>query len=202
MPKVRRTRTTFHYTPQTVSQEKEIERVIPGSARNINAHSLLASYSKEHKDKRVEEKRVEEKVIDKERSIPKKEKRKERHEKWLEKLGSIYRPKKKKKKQVESSGILADFSSLREILETLPDIASDPNHIPQRQLKPLPKGLNSKKVVGKKARKNAEIAEMKRFHKIMHHPIFKADPMSTIESHVKNSLGPKEDYKTQMSNES
>ncbi|CAG8573832.1 11436_t:CDS:2, partial [Ambispora leptoticha] len=208
-PKVRRQRTTQHYIASQksslVTSKASIERVVPGSAIAVNAKTLLSSYSKEFAEVNslAKSNKSDNTSVDRPDSdlphnqIPKKKKLRDRHVKWLQKLDASYsgyskhNNKKKRnsknqtKQKVNIEDPTFDLSSLKQTLETLPDIKSDADKfVPGRNRAPLPKGLNGKKVVGKKARKNVALAEMQLFQKITQNPVFIADPLSTIQAHI------------------
>ncbi|CAG8496749.1 880_t:CDS:2 [Paraglomus occultum] len=90
----------------------------------------------------------------------KKAKLKERHEKWIE----------------------IDLSSFNEILSNVPDNtnADAKSKDVEASKSPNPKG--------NKAGKRAAVAEMQRFREVLRHPAFKADALSTIQTHMKNTL--------------
>ncbi|CAG8436834.1 6899_t:CDS:2, partial [Ambispora gerdemannii] len=219
-PKARRQRTTQHYiAPQKSPLIAEaitakttqllVERVVPGSAINVNAKTLLSSYSNEFAElkqaaglaKFNKSNNISVNQLDPvhrghfHHPISKKEKLRDRHVKWLQKLDATYsdhsnyrnskdnKKKRNLKNQTnqkdnnnEDPTTTLDLSSLKQILETLPDMKSDADKfVPGRNRAPLPKGLNGKKVV------------------VIQNPVFMADPLSTIQAHIHNTLGLSDD---------
>ncbi|CAG8766194.1 7173_t:CDS:2, partial [Cetraspora pellucida] len=74
---------------------------------------------------------------------------------------------------------------------SLPAIDNDPNFQPQPQTrklhqKPPTIGLNIAKP--QVARKKIIKEEIQRFHKVIQHSAFKADPLSAVRQHVENTV--------------
>ncbi|CAG8759031.1 8162_t:CDS:2, partial [Dentiscutata erythropus] len=81
--------------------------------------------------------------------------------------------------------------------QSLPIIDADPNFQAQSQtrksqLKPHQIGLNVKPVKSQTTRKRIMQEEIQRFHKVMQHSAFKADPLLTVKQHVENTVEKKE----------
>ncbi|KAI9090045.1 ribosome biogenesis protein SLX9-domain-containing protein [Phlyctochytrium arcticum] len=108
--------------------------------------------------------------------LKKKEKRQLRHDRWMQKLETMYTPKcgKSKKKNV---GAL----SLDSIFETLPSPETEkktktPIHFDQRP-----------KAISQSARRKAGVQEILRLQKVITHPTFRSNPLGTIRQHLENS---------------
>ncbi|CAI2164834.1 18956_t:CDS:2 [Funneliformis geosporum] len=182
MPKVK-TRKSLHYVSNVsnrkfaVSAEK-VENVVVGSALNEESNSN-------------------------EKSLPeiphtKKERAKERHNKWIEKFDPTKKStrKSKKKKKSRQMDICEEQTTLNisELKEFLPDINKEFGSINQNTLKKSNShiGLNMKPVKSKSTRKNIAKSEIQRFHQVLQHSAFKADPLSTIKQHVENTIEKKQ----------
>jgi len=147
----------------------------------------------------VEKSNVEEKLLP-EISHTKKEKAKERHEKWVKKFEPTTQKSKKKKKKSRQMDICEEETTLNisELKEYLPDINKafeSTNQKTQKKSQPSQNsnlGLNVKSVKSKSARKNIAMSEIQRFHKVLNHSAFKADPLSTIKQHVENTIEKKQ----------
>ncbi|RGB40884.1 ribosome biogenesis protein SLX9-domain-containing protein [Rhizophagus diaphanus] len=192
MPKVRKTRKSLHYNVPNrkfaVSDDK-VEKVVIGSTLN------------------EEEPNADEKLLPK-ISNTKKEKARERHEKWIKKFEptktSTQRSKKNKKKKKKSRqmDVCEEETTLNisDLKEYLPDINKEVESTKQkgRDKKTKKKSQNSnlvlnlKSVKSKSARKVVAMSEIQRFHKVLNHSAFKADPLSTIKLHVENTIEKKQ----------
>ncbi|CAG8458821.1 23109_t:CDS:2 [Rhizophagus irregularis] len=139
MPKVRKTRKSLHYNVPNrkfaVSADK-VEKVVIGSALN------------------EEEPNAEEKLLPK-ISNTKKEKARERHEKWIKKETTL---------------------NISDLKEYLPDINK----------------VESTNQKGQDKKTKKKMSEIQRFHKVLNHSAFKADPLSTIKLHVENTIEKKQ----------
>ncbi|KAF9134479.1 hypothetical protein BGW39_006939 [Mortierella sp. 14UC] len=142
----------------------------------------------------------------------KKDKRKQRHDKWMSKLEATYNPQKKKKKSGQNQALSVDFGSFHDVLSTI-----DPATVqvsPSSAIKgskskagnktaaaaaaPATPVLDhqqftihsesSKPLQSKKAKKRAAMQEILRFQNVLAHPSFKSNPMLTIQQHVKNTM--------------
>ncbi|KAJ3167288.1 hypothetical protein HDU88_002206 [Geranomyces variabilis] len=132
----------------------------------------------------------------------KRDKRQQRHDRWMEKLGGVYKKdsKKKKKQDVGSLNLetLTDFlPSLAEqrpfesiMGATQPSVdglspvavrttASDTSN----HLKPKAKGP-----VSQSARRKAGVSEILRLQEVLRHPTFKSNPLATVRQHLENNM--------------
>ncbi|KAI8378646.1 ribosome biogenesis protein SLX9-domain-containing protein [Choanephora cucurbitarum] len=128
-------------------------------------------------------------------TIKKDDKKKKRHENWLQKLDHAYAVKKKmQKKQNKSNNLkvnLENFSDALNDIQIKPKslFASQATHgkklkEPTQQEPAIP----SNKIKSKKAKKQAELQEILRMQKVMQHGAFKQNPLDTIRQHVQNTF--------------
>ncbi|KAJ3184624.1 hypothetical protein HDU87_004027 [Geranomyces variabilis] len=132
----------------------------------------------------------------------KKDKRQQRHDRWMEKLGGVYKrdSKKQKKQDVGSLNLetLTDFlpslvdqrpadltngltqSSVDEIS---PGAAKTPASDHNTLRKPKAKGP-----VSQSARRKAGVSEILRLQKVLRHPTFKSNPLATVRQHLENNM--------------
>ncbi|KAL6608408.1 hypothetical protein LY90DRAFT_698090 [Neocallimastix californiae] len=103
----------------------------------------------------------------------KKDRRRQRHENWLNKLNQAYSKKKKTKTQISLNQIKDAIDIVHE------DIVNADNS-----------GVAPK--LSKNSRKNLAIQEMIRFQNILKLNEFKSNPMAAIQEHLKNTLPQKD----------
>ncbi|KAI8327087.1 ribosome biogenesis protein SLX9-domain-containing protein [Blakeslea trispora] len=127
--------------------------------------------------------------------VKKDEKKKKRHESWLQKLDHAYAVKKKmEKKQNKSNNLKVNLGNFGDILNGIQfkpksEFASQATHgkklkEPTQQEPAIP----SNKIKSKKAKKQAELQEILRMQKVMQHGAFKQNPLDTIRQHVQNTF--------------
>ncbi|KAI8588423.1 ribosome biogenesis protein SLX9-domain-containing protein [Geranomyces variabilis] len=132
----------------------------------------------------------------------KRDKRQQRHDRWMEKLGGVYKKDGKKKKK-------QDVGSLN--LETLTDfLPSLAEHRPFESImgatQPSVNGLSpvaggttasdtsnrskpkAKGPVSQSARRKAGVSEILRLQKVLRHPTFKSNPLATVRQHLENNM--------------
>ncbi|KAJ3016033.1 hypothetical protein HKX48_004251 [Thoreauomyces humboldtii] len=143
----------------------------------------------------------EEDPLEKATRLGKKDKRQQRHDRWMEKLGGLYTAKTKKPKKVEGS---LNLEALKDILssvsgeepekahDVLPVSASAPkgkgDKAGKGKRKEKGKGLGPQVPVSQKARRKAGVSEIIRLQKVLQHPTFKSNPLQTIRQHLENSM--------------
>ncbi|CDH54106.1 hypothetical protein RO3G_04628 [Lichtheimia corymbifera JMRC:FSU:9682] len=112
--------------------------------------------------------------------IPKDQRRKQRHDAWLEKLDARYAQKKRSKKQLNT-----DLSDFNDILDSIHagTVASDND--PKKRLPVVP----SNKLQRNKSKKRAEMQEIVRMQKVMNLSAFQQSPLAAIRQHVQNTFG-------------
>ncbi|KAI8047074.1 ribosome biogenesis protein SLX9-domain-containing protein [Gilbertella persicaria] len=151
----------------------------------------------------VSEKQVLERIVTEEEQIStvpahaqetlkKDEKKKKRHEEWLQKLDRSYVAKKKmQKKQDKKTNLNVDLGGIGDILNDIQvkpksEFASQATH--EKKLENKQPAIPSNKIKSKKAKKQAELQEMLRMQKVMQHGAFKQNPLDTIRQHVQNTF--------------
>ncbi|KND01848.1 uncharacterized protein SPPG_03638 [Spizellomyces punctatus DAOM BR117] len=115
--------------------------------------------------------------------LKKKERRQQRHERWLQKLGSVYMSKtSSKKKKGQNVGTLT--------LDTIKDIL--PSVLEEESPKAKTDVARKKKAkpVSQSARQAAAVSEIVRFQKVLQHPTFRNNPIATIRQHLQNTITP------------
>ncbi|ORY93345.1 ribosome biogenesis protein SLX9-domain-containing protein [Syncephalastrum racemosum] len=115
-------------------------------------------------------------------TIPSKDqKRKERHEAFMQKLSTTYKTKKKTKK----GHLRADLSEFNDLLNNIvPDEDSTRDQSkPNTSIKSTP--------TSNKSRRKQELQEIVRFQKVMQLQAFKQNPLAAIRQHVQNTHGKK-----------
>ncbi|KAI9473871.1 MAG: ribosome biogenesis protein SLX9-domain-containing protein [Benjaminiella poitrasii] len=154
----------------------------------------------------VSEKEVLEKIVSdngelktvaaKSQEVAKKDnKKKARHEAWLEKLDHAYTVKKKqqKKENKKKNGLKTDLSSFNDILDDIEikpksELASKATHAKKLEQSVKQAAIPSNKIKSKKAKKQAEMQEILRMQKVMQHNAFKQNPLATIRQHIENTF--------------
>ncbi|KAF9580409.1 hypothetical protein BGW38_002962 [Lunasporangiospora selenospora] len=134
------------------------------------------------------------------------DKRKQRHDKWMQKLEATYNPQKKKKKKASAQNqtLSVDFGSFHDALSAMdPSSAKESNKLDQTASAPtgVTTGAgssdqrkyainvdSSKAHKSKKAKNKAAMQEILRFQNVLAHPAFKSNPLLTIQQHVKNTM--------------
>ncbi|KAJ3236649.1 hypothetical protein HDU81_010613 [Chytriomyces hyalinus] len=126
----------------------------------------------------------------------KKDKRVNRRELWLEKMGGLYsaRSKADKKKQKRDLfGVAADLEDISTALDmetAAATVERSPTNVDksaeasQKAKTSVPK----KKAVSQSARRLEGVNEMLRLQSIIAHKSFKASPLDTIRTHLKNTI--------------
>ncbi|KAI7904702.1 ribosome biogenesis protein SLX9-domain-containing protein [Cokeromyces recurvatus] len=154
----------------------------------------------------VSEKEVLEKIVtdngeiktvpNKSQEVAKKDqKKKARHEAWLEKLDHAYNVKKKlqKKENKKKNGLKTDLSSIHDILNDIEikpksELESKATHAKKLEQPIKQAAIPSNKIRSKKAKKQAEMQEILRMQKVMQHSAFKQNPLATIRQHIENTF--------------
>ncbi|ORX55349.1 hypothetical protein BCR36DRAFT_368096 [Piromyces finnis] len=103
----------------------------------------------------------------------KKDRRRQRHENWLNKLNQAYSKKKKAKTTI----------SLNQIKDAIDIVQEDINSTENSGVAPK---------LSKNSRKNLALQEMVRFQNILKLNEFKSNPMAAIQEHLKNTLPQKD----------
>ncbi|KAL9959241.1 hypothetical protein ACROYT_G036338 [Oculina patagonica] len=130
-------------------------------------------------------------AVDEKLQVNKKCKRKERHERFLQKLhaGRLVEEKSKKAKERAKTVVVGDMEPLLSALPTIniPELStrssktadnSDGNEKPTRK----------KSKMSKKARQALQASEIAHFQQVLKHPAFKANPLAAISEHIKNAV--------------
>ncbi|KAI8822411.1 ribosome biogenesis protein SLX9-domain-containing protein [Fimicolochytrium jonesii] len=121
--------------------------------------------------------------------LKKKEKRRERHDRWMQKLGGIYQQARdeKNKKQPDVGSL-----NLTALHHVLPSAQAPSQDGVQSSSSPHSSGSgHSKKAhvaVSQSARRQAGVNEIIRLQKVIQHPTFKGNPLATIRQHLQNNL--------------
>ncbi|KAG2226535.1 hypothetical protein INT45_014279 [Circinella minor] len=106
------------------------------------------------------------------------QKRKQRHEAWLEKLDRVHGQRKKAaKKSKKLDTDLTEFNDILDIIET--------NETKKEKITAIP----TNKFQNKKSKRKAEMKEIVRFQKVMQLPAFQQNPLAAIRQHVQNTFG-------------
>ncbi|KAJ2158661.1 hypothetical protein GGF46_003594 [Coemansia sp. RSA 552] len=105
-----------------------------------------------------------------ERQLTKKEKKKDKREKWLAKLDTA-QTKRRQERKAPKSVLLQGLGALKESL----------GQVDVRPEEKKPSSLSTK------ARGRVAKEEEERFGLILKHPAFRADPLGTIRQHLQNS---------------
>ncbi|KAJ3045722.1 hypothetical protein HDV00_007848 [Rhizophlyctis rosea] len=113
-----------------------------------------------------------------ERAASKRERKQQRHDRWLKKLGSFYAPKAPKPTAF-------DVNNLRSVLPTN-DITSSLDASTQQSNSST---ASQKKAVSQRARRKEAVSEIVRLQKVLGHPAFKSNPLATVRQHLQNTIG-------------
>ncbi|KTW32044.1 uncharacterized protein T551_00726 [Pneumocystis jirovecii RU7] len=108
------------------------------------------------------------------KTISKIQRRKSKHEKWMEKFKKEPILSTSFHKRINKKQKLQFLSSIKEISNSLPDIVEEVKYI---------KPKNSKKQI-----KNSQKQEEIRFNAILQHPNFQNDPWGSIRQYINNSV--------------
>ncbi|KAI8984313.1 ribosome biogenesis protein SLX9-domain-containing protein [Mycotypha africana] len=125
----------------------------------------------------------------------KEEKKKARHEAWLEKLDHSYAVRKKmqKKENQKKTGLKVDLSGFGELLDEIQvrpksEVESKATHEAKLHQSTKIPAIPSNQIKSKKKKKQAELQEILRMQKVMQHGAFKQNPLATIRQHVQNTF--------------
>ncbi|XP_003384596.1 PREDICTED: protein FAM207A-like [Amphimedon queenslandica] len=112
--------------------------------------------------------------------MKKKDKRKQRHEKWMKKINACYKARELAKATLKrrKTPVVGD---LRPLLSALPDVDLDTNAA--RGSTTAPKNKKGKK----NKKQNTAYQEREVFQQVLSHPKYKADPLGTISLHIQNA---------------
>ncbi|KAI8139992.1 ribosome biogenesis protein SLX9-domain-containing protein [Fennellomyces sp. T-0311] len=105
------------------------------------------------------------------------QKRKQRHNAWLEKLDRAHVQRKRQAKK--SKKLQTDLTEFGDILDTIETKSS----------KPKPAAIPTNKFQTNKSKRKAEMQEIVRFQKVMQLPAFQQNPLAAIRQHVQNTYG-------------
>ncbi|XP_077997629.1 ribosome biogenesis protein SLX9 homolog [Glandiceps talaboti] len=117
--------------------------------------------------------------------LKKKDRQKQRHERWLEKIETIKLLKQKEKdaKKRAKTPIVGD---LHVLTDALPDVTYLLNKTSKHKSKKQKKKARS--TLKSKDRQKLMLDEVSKFKQLQHHPKFQANPLSTIKEHLTNQL--------------
>lgn len=120
--------------------------------------------------------------------LKKKDKRKLRHEKWLEKVDAIQQTKKRQKERMKraKTPVVGDLEPMMSALPELSEIIRMSEEAGKRADKRRQElGSQSKKnTLKRKQRQKLLDTEKGRFHQVLRHTAFKANPFVTINKHL------------------
>ncbi|KAI8920224.1 ribosome biogenesis protein SLX9-domain-containing protein [Powellomyces hirtus] len=127
-------------------------------------------------------------------AVSKKTKRQQRHDKWMEKLGTVYKHPKKNTKPKPPTAL--DLTGMRDVLPSLDHDPTEPTAQSQSHQRSTPITTTTKPTpasststpVSQKARRKAGVAEILRLQKVLAHPTFKQAPLRSIRRHLENNL--------------
>ncbi|XP_030829652.1 protein FAM207A [Strongylocentrotus purpuratus] len=135
---------------------------------------------------------VSKKSIKGSKQITKVEKRKLRHDKWLEKVDTISSAKRRAMDAKKRAGVpvVGDMNPLNEALPELSEILRigphyTPNSSNTRNSQPAKKPRATLKM---KDKQKMMLEESARFQEVLKHSAFKKNPFATINVHLKNKL--------------
>ncbi|KAJ3299647.1 hypothetical protein HK104_007866 [Borealophlyctis nickersoniae] len=115
----------------------------------------------------------------------KKDKRQQRHERWLQKLGSFYSAAGNQ--QMKNDDLAVNLGSMRDVLPTTEELEAG------SKSKGVGTGTANRhggKAVSQKARRKDAVNEIVRLQKVMAHPAFKNNPLAAIRQHLQNTISP------------
>ncbi|KAJ3048737.1 hypothetical protein HK097_010253 [Rhizophlyctis rosea] len=194
MPKVKRERTKLHatlkpapepmvidsldtptpmFTPAALGETFTVTRTIP-KAETLTLPKTLPTQNTIGAGAGVAVSESEE------RPTSKRDKKQQRHERWLKKLGAYYAPKPAKPTAF-------DVDTLKSVLLTV----NDPTESTLSSGSGKAQGNigSGQKAVSQRARKKEAVNEIVRLQKILVHPSYKSNPLATIRQHLQNTLG-------------
>ncbi|XP_051877720.1 protein FAM207A isoform X2 [Pristis pectinata] len=124
--------------------------------------------------------------------LPKKEKIKQRHERWLQKIEMIKLAKQKKKAQEKrkSTPVVGDMQPLSDALPELTDLISTSNNSmanKSKSAKKKPETIQFSRMKQAQKRKLVE-EEVARFKVTIENPAFKANPLATVSEHLQKRI--------------
>ncbi|KAI9497356.1 ribosome biogenesis protein SLX9-domain-containing protein [Zychaea mexicana] len=106
------------------------------------------------------------------------QKRKQRHDAWLEKLDRAHAQRKRAAKK--SKNLQTDLTEFHDILDTIET---------KDTKKDRPAAIPTNKFQTNKSKRKAEMQEIVRFQKVMQLPAFQQNPLAAIRQHVQNTYG-------------
>lgn len=135
-------------------------------------------------------------------SLRKEDKRKQRRERFLNKLDAIHAHERKKKelarKKANPPALVGDLTTLHAELDALRDTAPTGRKARGSERK-QPKDEVRQAVVSRARRRHALAVESKNLQAVLQHPQFKINAAATIKEHIKNSLAAERKAKAQAS---
>lgn len=176
MPRVNRQRTKYHHHHHTATDKTEDTGDLVSAPVSLLPSTENPTTNKSKKEKRVE-----------------------RHKKWMDKINVAQTQKKKEQLQqgrsTNKSALIRGMGGLQESLrEAQAEIMAQ--HLlslekkPEKQQQKPTNRQNAPK--SRKARGKAAIKEEKRFGQILKHPAFQTNPLATIRQHLANTLPQKD----------
>ncbi|XP_064598568.1 uncharacterized protein LOC135464925 [Liolophura sinensis] len=117
--------------------------------------------------------------------IKKKEKRKVRHQLWMEKMNAAQSEvmKKKERKRKSKTAVVGDLTDLQETLPTLELLMKKSTGKPQDKPKVKTRGIEKE---AKRQKRTLEGIAM--FNQVLSHPAYKENPTETIAIHLHNKM--------------
>lgn len=154
-------------------------------------HSQGKSWGEEEEDEEDDRRSfISKKSVKGDKQLSKVEKRKLRHERWLEKIDTINTAKRKASdaKKRADVPVVGDMHPLHDALPELSEIlrigqqhgqTKSKNNQPDKKPRATPKMKDRQKLM---------LEETARFHEVLKHSAFKKSPFATINLHLKNKL--------------
>lgn len=125
----------------------------------------------------------------------KKDRRKIRHEKFLKKLhaSKLVKEDIEKSKKRQNTVITGDLYPLTLALLDIDKLSSSKTD--EKKRRNMKKESKKSSRSSEKRRQNAQLSDMERFQQVLAHPVFKANPLETIDEHVRNVIKNETDKK-------
>ncbi|XP_075911134.1 ribosome biogenesis protein SLX9 homolog [Petromyzon marinus] len=121
--------------------------------------------------------------------ISKKDKRKMRHDRFLEKIEAIKIARQKQLERIKRSktAVVGDMHTLANALPELGQLSATVAENPSKCTSDSLQRSNPSKITKSKRKKMLE-DELSRHAQVLSHPAFKADPLAAISEHLRNKM--------------
>lgn len=194
MGKIRRNRKKLHLQavkPANVTSKEDVLKANESSLPAIfPTVGLFNANDQARPDESTDNQDTHSQTADLKTPSNKKDRRKERHERFLRKLhaGRLVEESSKKAKERAKTVVVGDMEPLLSALPTIhiPDLTKGTKSSNDSNGKE--KLTKTQNKMSKKSRQALHASEIAHFQQVVKHPAFKANPLAAISEHIKNAI--------------